>query len=102
MRWELQCRICIGFALLHEKRGAAEKTNFLRYVHVKSSSTYTCQHSNYAQRAPSLCIQFISVLTSHRPWKGAPVLVALTSLYTSNVDSNIFFIRNSQNGYFTE
>ena len=34
MRWELHCRICIGVALLHEERGAAEKTNFLRYVHV--------------------------------------------------------------------
>jgi hypothetical protein len=40
MRWGLQCRICIGFTLLHEKRGAAEKTNFLRYVHVNSSSIY--------------------------------------------------------------
>jgi hypothetical protein len=29
MRWELQCRVCIGLGLLHEKRGAAEKTNFL-------------------------------------------------------------------------
>jgi hypothetical protein len=48
MRWELQCRICIGFGLLYEKRGAAEKTNFLRYVHVKSSPIYTYQHSNHA------------------------------------------------------